>query len=300
MTEELHNRKKAIAGLILMTLIVAGNFLVAKYAVARIEIKALILFRLLGSGIFLLTLLKLTGKWKSFTFKTHLKLLLIGVIGGSLNQSLFFLGLSYENIKPDHAALIYGSTGAASYLITLALKRESFSWHKILGISLSFAGAGIILFDGGMTLSGTSLEGWLVLFTGMIFFSCYLVFGQSIVKEVGAFAATAWAMTYGGLIILPIGMGDALAVNFSQLSFYETGSILYMIILTNGTAFFLWYYSLKYLAASESTLFTTLQPPMTSLFVWIFMGIAITPVIAAATLLVVSGIYINTRAIKNA
>lgn len=83
---------------------------------------------------------------------------LVGIIGTTLYQPLFINGLALT--KASNSALILAGTPALIALLNRVLGRESLSRRGWIGISLSFAGIGLVVLSGGdLALDANSLTG---------------------------------------------------------------------------------------------------------------------------------------------
>jgi len=280
----------ALLALTLQTLLASGNFIALKIAASGIEPMVAAFIRFNCAALFLLLACRFSSFWKPIPKKDHIKLFLLGFSGVCLNISFLFWGLSEKLMTSDKASLLYATTGALAYFYGFLLKKEEWSGKRFSGIIIALIGCLIVLFEQGLSLKTGSYSGWIKVFIAVQFWTFYVVFGKNLVTRYGAFLTVAWTMFYGALAFSPLGIVKSIDFNFSLITFEVFLALLYMIFLTSGAAFFLWYYGLNYLSPSQVGLFTSMQPPLTALLCWLIWDQSFSMVMGIGTIITILGI----------
>ena len=124
----------------------------------------------------------------------------------------------------------------------------------------------------------------------------YTADGKGLVGEFGWFRATAWTVSAGSLMTLPLApwLANFAALRAAPLSTWAC--IGYLGVLSSVGAYFLWYFALGRAPASRVAVFNNLQPVMTALAAWALLGDALTWEIGAGGALVLLGVGVAQRA----
>jgi drug/metabolite transporter (DMT)-like permease len=202
--------------------------------------------------------------------KSDLKLVLwLGFLAIPANQGMFLLGLKFTS--PGHSALLYSLTPLFAYILAIIFLKEKTRLLKFIGIAVAFAGVIIILTDKQIKLEPDFATGDLIIVGGVTAWAAYTVFGKTLVRRAGAFAALTYSMTAGTLMGLPFGFWHTVTFDFSQVSTAAWIGMLFIAVATSGVAYPIWYWALKYMEASRLTVFIFLQPVLANIFSYIFL-----------------------------
>ncbi|MCG3174584.1 MAG: hypothetical protein GMKNLPBB_02829 [Myxococcota bacterium] len=277
------------------TLIASAGYLVIQDALRTVHPLTLVTFRFGGAALLLYAMSKLTGHLAPVPWRAHRQFMLLGLLGVTLNQSMFFLGLAQPGTQPEHAAMLYAMTGGFAYLAGLLLGTERWRLVRVSGILLAITGASWVLVDKGVDFASGSANGYLILFVAVIFWALYGVLGFGAVRAHGPLRTTTWAMVYGALFYSPYGAYRLWTFDWTLLTPNVLLALAWLIILTSGASFYFWYYALTRLEPSQVALFTTLQPPLTALLAWMFMGTPITLTLVLGMALVIAGVRLSQK-----
>ena len=187
--------------LALITAVISGtnNFL-AKIAVTAV--KNPILFTTLKNSLVAVLLIGLISglkKWseiKTISQRQFLKLLAIGVIGGSVPFVLFFTGLAQTSAI--NAALIHKTLFIWVLLLALPILKERLSWPQWLGVGAIFSAN---LFIGGFTGFKYSL-GELMILCATILWAIENIIAKKVLQELSSSVVATARMTLGSLLLL--------------------------------------------------------------------------------------------------
>src|SRR3989338_7039637 len=233
----------------LTTAVISGtnNFL-TKIAVTAI--KDPVLFTTLKNAIvaaFLIgaiLMLKKLPEILSLTKSQLIKLIAIGVIGGSLPFALFFIGL--QKTSALNAGLIHKTLFIWVLLMAIPLLKEKLVWQQWVGVTAIF---GANLAVGGFT--GFKYNtGELMIFAATILWAVENIIAKITLKDVSSITVAAFRMTLGTIILLIILIwrgaffGAVYDLNATQWGWALLTSILLLGYVTT------WYAALKRAPAS--------------------------------------------------
>ena len=281
------------AALSLQTALSAGTFLAAKRALQEIDSFELVILRFAISGaVFAGLLVALPGRVLP-PARALPRIALLALLGGPLNQGLFFVGLARS--VPAHAALLYALTPLGVYLYLLARGRERSSGRRLAGIAVACAGVLVLLLGRGLAAASGPLAGDLFILLGVIAWVLYTAEGMDLIAEHGSLRATAWTLGGAAVMAVPAAPFILDPGRLAAASGVVVASILYLGVLSSAVSYFLWYFALSRMDASRVAVFANLQPPATAFAAWIILGDPITWEIVAGGVLVIAGVRIAQR-----
>jgi RarD protein len=282
---------KAYLAASFQTLIAAGTFLVAKDATTHFEPFRLVWFRLVLAGILIFTVHSVARRNAPRPSRRDiLSFLILGLLGITINQTLFLTGLSFS--IPLHASLLYAFTpvlvlfGAALHL------KERITRTKALGVAAALIGVTLVLTAKGLDLTQGPLRGDLIILVAVFAWSAYTLIGKRVLAHHDPFTVTTWALGFGALSMLPAGFWVWRDFDPASPGLAGWLEVLYLAVFTSLIAFTLWYVALKRLEATQLAVFANLQPPLTALLAWLILGDVPEELTVAGGILVLCGVTV--------
>ncbi len=236
--------RPAIASLIgLIVVIWAINFITAKIGLRSFPPLTMASFRVCAAGLVMIPFylgvrrLRLAAfartegaVGRGFTGRDAWTFLYLGFFGVSVNQFCFTLGLHYTSVS--HSAIIVGMGPIYVLVLAVVLRLERATWHKAVGMAISFAGIAVLASEHGISAHSPSLLGDAITMTGSVGFAIYVVLGKRVAGEYDALTMTAYNHFAGALILLPLGIRQAwllrAAGNWRAVPWEAWAAILYM------------------------------------------------------------------------
>lgn len=224
------------------------------------------------SALLLLSVLVLSSRWqevRQLSKHDWLKLVLIGVIGGSIPFILFFVGLSMTSAVS--ASLIH-----KTLFIWVALLAIPFLGERIGKIQ--WAALGLLLFGNFFLGSWQQLafgKGELMIFAATLFWAIENIIAKRALQNISSLLLTSGRMILGSLILLLVVLWQGSIGFVAALNYQQWALTLIISILLFG--FVLAWYSA--LARASATLVASLLVPaslITSLLSLIFQAKALT------------------------
>ncbi|MEN9799281.1 MAG: hypothetical protein RL653_2977 [Pseudomonadota bacterium] len=285
----------ALSGQVLLS---AGTYLAARRAMEEVAPLNLVLWRfLLSSSVFVLLLLFTPGP-KLPPPGLRLRVLLLGLVAGPINQGMFFLGL--KSSSPAHASLLYALTPAGVYLYLLSRGRERFTGRRAVGLMLAFSGVAVLLLGKGLAHSVGSLWGDALILSAVSAWVVYTSEGKPLSERFGPLRATAWTMVCAGAWSWAMAPWTLSVDALTRASPAAWACLGYLGVLTSVVSYLLWYYALSRLEASRVAVFSNLQPIVTAVMAWAVVGDVLPWEWGMGAVLVLVGVRVTQSAVSPA
>jgi len=132
----------------------------------------------------------------------QLKLFLAALLGVSLNQLPFIIGLN--NTSPVDASIIITLSPIFVMLIAAMALKEPITTKKVAGVLLGACGAVlVVLFSHHNQPGASTLWGNLLVFSTTLAYASYLVYMKPLTATYGTVTLMKWIFLYGTLTTLP-------------------------------------------------------------------------------------------------
>jgi drug/metabolite transporter (DMT)-like permease len=277
--------------LLIANLIYALNFTIAKDVMPNFILpSAFILLRVTGA-LFLFSFSYFIFFFQKIEPKDILRFAICGLFGVAINQLFFFEGLNLTT--PINAAIVMTTNPILVMLLSFIIVKEAITFRKILGITLGFIGASIlILSDGAIDLSSNNSTGNLFVFINATSYGLYLVIVKPLLNKYHPLTVLFYAFAFGLLFVLPFGLDDLTNVKWETIPVNIYLKIIFVVVCTTFIAYLLNSSALKTLTASTVSIYIYLQPILASLFAIFFGADFLDEKKIIATVLIFSGVYL--------
>jgi drug/metabolite transporter (DMT)-like permease len=264
---------QTVEGKILMGPPAAGGEGVSPFAVAMV--------RMLAAAVFFQAFARATGTLRPATRRDQGWLALLSVLGITLNQTLFLVGLRMTS--PVNAALLSVTIPVFTAVIAVALGHERASWRLAGGLLTAIAG--VVWLTG----VGTVDRGALVILANCVSYSLYIVLSRETVQRLGTLTVVTWIFTWGAVVFAPLGMPDLLA---SATSFTPRawGLLAYIVAMPTVVAYLCNAWALERSSATLVSIYIYVQPVLAALLAWLQLGNTVSGRLALAAVVIAAGV----------
>lgn len=244
---------------------------------------ALAMVRMLGGALFFQLLARRIRGAQSATIgiRDHARLVGLSVLGISLNQTLFLMGLKWTT--PFSAALLSAAIPVFAAGLAVLFGKEPFSWRTLFGIALGILGVFSLVGRGSLD------RGALLVTLNGLSYATYVVLSRDVLVRVGALRSVAWIFTYGALLFAPLGT-KALLWQLPMLTVRGWLFTAYIVAVPTVVAYFLHAWALARSSATVATIYIYLQPLFAALLAWVQLRQGISSRAAWAGLLILLGL----------
>ena len=254
------NQWKAHLALFLVALFYGANYTVAKIVLDDEFIQPLgfIVLRAVGAGL-LFWIGHLIWVKEKVERKDFGRLLLCGLFGVTINQTLFFSGLKLT--QPIHASLIMLMTPILVLLISALWIGEKITGRKIMGIIVGAIGAwSLIAFGKEISLSSDLFLGDLLVLGNAISYGIYLVMVKQLMQRYHPITVVKWVFIFGGIFVLPMGYGQVTTIDWASFTTPVWWALLFVIFFVTFLTYLFNAFALKQVNASVVSAYIYLQP----------------------------------------
>ncbi|MBI2443441.1 MAG: DMT family transporter [Candidatus Levybacteria bacterium] len=291
-TLKLSKHHLAVFALIIANLIWGAAAPVFKWSLQDIEPFTLAFLRFFIAALILLpfTMHKLHIKKQDWT-----KLALLSILGITISISLFFIGLTMSS--SINAPIIGSSAPVFIILGSIFFLGEMPKRKVIIGTVTSLIGVLIIvlqpIIEKGM--DGTVIGNLLFIFA-MFGGVGHTILLRGLAKSYSALTLTFWSFLIGSVTFIPMMFGEVQTHGFlTNLSNQGLIGILFGAFLSSALAYYLFNLALKYMVASEASIFTYMDPIIAILIAVPLLNESITVTYLIGSALVFLGISIAEK-----
>lgn len=270
----------------------SGNAAQALFREYRFPVDGLVAARMIVSGVVLIMVIRPGVPSRPWT-----KLVALAVIGYAGSQFFYLLAIQYSNAPTATLLQFLFLPMVACYEAATGWFRWSNRWT--VTIILAMIGTLFLVTGESLRVLITPLgfaAGLLAALCG----AYYTLGSKQYVREKGSWWVTSFGFTIGGLVALPFGVSSLW--NY-QLPMSSTDSLrfwfLLLFVIFFGTllAFGLYVSGLKHLSATETGVASSLEPIVSALAAFAFLGVVLAPTqYLGGALIVLAVVLVATKA----
>jgi drug/metabolite transporter (DMT)-like permease len=271
-----------------LTFCVWGSlYVVSKFVLDKIPPFTVSFLRYLISGIVLFFIMKKMNL-KKIEREDYKYIFVIGFLGYFLSMGAQFVGTKLSNASL--ASLVNSMNPIVIMLLAAIILKEKLTLKKVICIIITIIGVYIII--GGVNGDGQTL-GILVSVFSVITWSFVSVIVRKITQKYDALQITAYGIFVAIVCTLPVSIYEITTTSTVHFDYKVILSLIYMGIVCTALAHVLWNKSLSVIEASTCSLFYPVQPMVSVLLGWIFLGESIDINFIFGAILIVGGVLFS-------
>jgi drug/metabolite transporter (DMT)-like permease len=260
-------RRLAEAGVLIVMVAWAANFIVVKAANEQIPPVSFAFLRFtLAAATLLLAL-----RWREGSFgwpgRDAVAILGLGALGFGVYQILWSIAL--QDIPAGDSALLVATTPVLTALLAVRSGADVLTRTKVGGSVISFAGVAVIVASGPGLSFGSAFVGDLLTLVAALCWSIYTAFGAPILRRHSPLRTTAWAMVGGSLVLAIPGLLNGLGADWSAVRPEAWGGLLFSALIPAGIANVVVFSAIKLIGPTRITAYQFLVP-----FIAVMIGAA--------------------------
>jgi drug/metabolite transporter (DMT)-like permease len=259
----------ALAALILFW---GANFSVVKFALRDLTPLAFTTLRFVLASACLWLFLAVSGGRVRVDRCHWVPTVALGVVGTTIYQTLFIYGINWS--LAGNASLMLATTPIFTTLLSLIFRQERSSSSVVAGIGVSSLGIVLVVLGGsrGVSFSADTLMGDLAVLVAALAWSVYTVGSAPLVHRYGVVPVTAVTMWIGTLGLLIVALPTCAAQDWAMVHPASWLAVLYSGIFAIATAYFLWYYCVRHIGSTRTSVYTNFTPVVALLIAWPTLG----------------------------
>lgn len=226
---------------------------------------------------------------------TMWRLWLIGALSMGLYIILFMEGMFTAGAA--EGAIVLATAPVFTALIAIAFRQEAFSLGAFLGALLALGGVALVVGNAG-SQGPNRLWGDFLVLTSAVVWAFSIVLARPLVLRMDPVRALTLSMPGALLVLFPYGIRDALATDWTKLSWVSWGSFLHVSILAGALGFIGFYRGLRAVGAAGAMLYQFFVPAIASLFAALILHERLTLAQFVGFAVIVAGVTFALRARK--
>jgi drug/metabolite transporter (DMT)-like permease len=270
------------------------NYVIAKGIMPDFLLPRALIFLRVSGSLVLFWILHFFLPSKKVEKRDLLKMAVCAVSGVGINQILFFEGLNLTT--PISGSIIVTVIPVLILVFSHFILKDKITTVKVVGIVLGAAGALMVILSAGVgNIQFDALLGNLLIFANTIFWALYLVLVKPLMQKYDSVTVMKWTFLFGFIFISPFSFRAIASSSFLQIPFEIWMSILFVVFITTGFAYYLISYSLKTVSANVNGIYIYLQPLVAAIVAIIWGKDKLTIIDLIATVLIMAGVFLVTR-----
>lgn len=283
---------KVHAGMFAVSALFSLNYIVSKVAMHSFAPLSFAWLRVAGAAI----VLNIFAPGVGFTRDDSLRIAGFAILGVVLNQTMFLAGLSLTSAHV--ASILITTIPIFTLIVAIVMGLERTTVTRVAGIAVALAGA--LLVVGGEGMSGVTdrMAGTLLIMGNCLAYAIYLVVSKPVVSRLSPVRVIARMFAIGAVLILPIALPSLLREHWQMIPGTAWGGLLVVIAGPTVGAYVINAWTLKYAESSLVAAYSYLQPVMTTILAWAFLGERIRAIVAVAGLMIFAGVALAGTRIR--
>jgi drug/metabolite transporter (DMT)-like permease len=281
---------KKLAYLFLMITVCAWGslYVVGKFVLGYVPPFTVLFIRYLIASIFLIVFLK-RSKPKKIERKDYKYIFFIGAVGYFLGIGSQMVGMKLANASL--ASLINSTNPSFIILFAVPILKEKITLNKIVSVTAAVIGVCIIIGNVGR---GGQILGILASILSVTAWSLMSVMVRRVAQKYDPLAITTYGILIALFCTLPVSAFE-LAATKNVVIFKPSVilALLYMGIVCTALAHMLWNRSLSMIEAGNCALFYPLQPMVSVLLGFLFLGESISLTFVIGAVLILGGVLFS-------
>jgi len=299
-TAEAHRPSGLLLGatLALILLLWSFNYTAGKIALRHMSPFTLAPLRIELAALLMLALHFTRRERARFQRRDFWTFAYLGFLGVFLNQGCFMVGLGYTT---SGRSVLTKALGPILILVfARAMKLESFTTPKIVGMALAFCGVMLLETEGGAAGHASPMIGDAITFISTMGFATYSVLGKramntSRIGKYDSISINAFITVAAAIMILPLAVQQAVTIDWKSVGWVGWGAMGYMSLGSSVGAYTLFYWVLKHLDASRVAAINYIQPFLVIVLSMLLLGEHPTGHLILGGVFVLVGVYFVER-----
>jgi drug/metabolite transporter (DMT)-like permease len=273
------------------------SFVASKVALQEISPTTLIFSRTTLGTSLLIVILAISRHSLVPSPKTWRALAAMGFVGVFFHQMLQAYGLILTTAV--RTGWLISLIPIWSALLSAVILGERFGLNKLTGLMVGFFGAVILVTHGEFStevLTLPSTKGDFLILASTVNWAVYTILGHGTLRRLGSARATAGAMFFGWVMLLPFFVHRAGWQEYNSISATGWAAVLFLGLGSSGLGYLFWYGALERIEPSRVAAFLYLEPFVTLITAIIFLNEAVRASTVMGGMLVLAGVYLVQRA----
>jgi drug/metabolite transporter (DMT)-like permease len=288
-------RAFSLSDLALLSVVViwGTNYTVVKEALDTIPALAFMALRFGLAALAMGALLLWLEGWKPLPRSTFLRLAALGLMGNTLYQICFMLGMSHTTAA--NSGMLAAVTPVLVTVLAGTLGLDRITRPIVVALALAVPGMLLVVSSRGPDMNAETRLGDLLIVAGSVCWAIYTVGLRTLGPELSALRVTAMTMMTGAPGVVLVGLPAVLRLEPSSIGAGAWAGLVYSALIPLVLSYFIWNRSVQQVGSSRTSLYNTGIAVVAALTSWAVRGERPTLVQAAGTVLILAGVLVSRR-----
>ena len=277
--------------MLLVCLIWGVNFSVMKLAIAQIPALPFTAVRFALASLLLWLALRVIEGPARLASADLRRLVILGVLGNTLYQIAFILGLAHTTAT--NSALIVATVPTVVAVIAGLMGFERVTARMWCGIGLGTLGVGLVIAASGVEFSTGTLRGDLLTVLGVLCWAGYTVGLRRLPDGISPLRVTTVTSIAGTPGLVLAGLPGLLHLDWTAVSTTAWAALAYATLLSLVVAYILWNRSVQAVGGTRTAIYMCVTPLVASAAAWAVLGEQARPSQAVGAILIIVGVLLT-------
>ena len=279
---------RAVLGMLLVVAIWAANFVAMRLVLAEVPLLVVGALRFTLAGALLTALLAAREGHVRLAPADLWRLLGLGILGNTVYQTLFMLGLTGTTV--GNTAILLATSPLLTAAIGALLGVERPSRPLAVGLALALAGAVLVLRSHGFAFGSATVAGDLAALGAAVCWALYTLGVRRLPGGLSPLRVTALTTLAGAPGLILLALPDLPGVAWSEVSLQAWLALGYSVVLSIGLAYWIWNANVATVGPNRTALFNCLTPLLAMLIAWPVLDETPGPVQWVGGTLIIAGV----------
>jgi drug/metabolite transporter (DMT)-like permease len=277
--------------MLLVCLIWGVNFSVMKLAIAEIPPLPFTAVRFALASLLLWLVLRAVEGPVRLAPEVMRRLVVLGVVGNTLYQLAFILGLAHTTAT--NSALIVATVPTVVAVMAGARGLERVTKRMWSGIALGTLGVVLVIAASGIEFSASTLRGDLLTLLGVFCWAGYTVGLRGLPAGVSSLRVTTVTSIAGTPGLVLAGLPGLLRIEWTAVPPTAWAGLAYATILSLVVAYILWNRSVQTVGGTRTAIYMCVTPLVAAVAAWAMLGEQARPTQAVGAILIIGGVLLT-------
>jgi len=279
--------------LVLVVVIWGTNLTVVKEALGSFPPLAFMALRFGLAAVAMAGVLHLREGWKPLPRATLLKLVGLGLVGNTLYQFFFIMGLAHTTAA--NSGMLAAGTPVLTALLGAALGVDRLRRPLAMGLVLAVPGMLLIVSARGPELDASTRLGDFLILGASVCWALYTVGIRSLGAELSALRITALTMLTGAPGVILLGLPAVAELKPGSIGPGAWFGVVYSALVPLVLAYIVWSRSVQAVGSSRTAIYNSGTPVVAATTAWLVRGEQPTGLQILGVALVISGVLLSRR-----
>lgn len=256
--------------MLLVCLIWGMNFSVTKSAFDQIAPLPFTAIRFVVSSLLLWVIIRIAEGPARLAPGTLRQLVILGLVGNTLYQLAFMLGLA--RTTATNSALLLSTVPTVVAVMAGALGLERITSRMWWGIGLGMVGVILVIAVRGVGFDRATLIGDFLTVLAVLCWSGYTIGLRRVAKGVSPLRVTAITTIAGTPGLLLVGLPGVVRLDWGAVGLDAWLAVAYSSVLSLVVAYLLWNRSVKAIGGARTAIYMCLTPLVAVFGAWLVLG----------------------------